>query len=166
MTALGADAPVVAGADRAGDLGAKVPLSYSGLYESDVLARIDLVRRGMPAVDAKHLLDVPELGRMALLSALDLPVATLNGKVRAQARLSASEGECVVGFARLVGQVEAMVRDAGTSEGFDARTWLARWLSDPVPALGHRRPLDLLSTMAGQALVSDTLARAAYGVYA
>ncbi len=160
------EGPTEAGDDQSGDLGVEVLLSYSGLYESDVLARIALVVGGLPAVDAKRLLDMPVLGRRTLLSALDLPVATFNSRVRRQGRLSASEGERVVGFARLVGQVEAMVRDAGTSDGFDARSWLARWLSEPLPALGHRRPLDLLSTMAGQALVSDTLARAASGDYA
>ena len=74
--------------------------------------------------------------------------------------------ERVVGLARLVGQVEAMVQEGGDSAGFDAALWLAQWLREPVAALGGERPIDLLDTMEGQALVSATLARMESGAYA
>ena len=68
-------------------------------------------------------------------------------------------------MAKLVGQVEAMVKGVDEADGFDARAWTARWLSEPLPALGGARPLDFMDTMEGQALVSDTLARVQSGAY-
>jgi uncharacterized protein (DUF2384 family) len=59
-----------------------------------------------------------------------------------------------------------MVEESGNPEGFDAQNWVSHWLREPVPALGGERPVDLLDTMEGQALVSETLARMQSGSYA
>lgn len=72
----------------------------------------------------------------------------------------------IVGIAKLVGQLEAMIDESGDPGGFDAPAWLSRWLRDPLPAFGGTRPLDLRETMEGQALVSKALARMQTGVYA
>jgi putative toxin-antitoxin system antitoxin component (TIGR02293 family) len=140
--------------------------AYRRLYRSTVMDRIGLITRGVHAADAKAWLDIPVIGTMLLLQALDLPAATFNRKVKAQASLSAAESERVIGFARLIGQVEAMVEDSGDPAGFDARSWLAHWLTEPLPALGHAKPIDFMNTMEGQALVSRILAQAVSGAYA
>ena len=44
--------------------------------------------------------------------------------------------------------------------------WLSGWLRTPVPALGGTRPIDLIDTMEGQALVSQVLTRMQSGAYA
>ena len=44
------------------------------------------------------------------------------------------ERERIVGFAKLVGQLEAMIQDSGEPTNFDARAWVARWLVEPSPA--------------------------------
>jgi len=142
------------------------PWSYASLLDIEPMSRINEIQSGLPAAYAKLLLEMPELSRSTLLSALDLSVATFNKKVRDRDRLSTSEGERVIGFARLVGQVERMVSDAGEVASFDARAWLARWLTEPLPALGNVRPLDMMKTMEGQSLVSDKLAQIASGAYA
>lgn len=72
----------------------------------------------------------------------------------------------MVGFEGLVRQVEAMVEDGGRAPGFDARGWLVRWMTTPVPALGGARPIDLMATTEGQGLVSQTLAQIGSGAYA
>ena len=59
-----------------------------------------------------------------------------------------------------------MVEDGGGAAGFDARGWLAQWLTGPVPALGNARPIDLMGTVEGQELVSKTLAQVGSGAYA
>ena len=55
---------------------------------------------------------------------------------------------------------------AGNPDGFDAPAWLSRWLTEPLPALGGLRPLDMLDTIEGQGLVSASLARIQAGAYA
>lgn len=140
--------------------------AYAALYRTSPVDRINIIQAGMSAAHAKKLLDLPLLGRARALQALNMPTATFNKKVKADARLSPAESERVVGFARLIGQVEAMIDEAGDPSGFDARPWLARWLTEPLPALGHARPIDFMNTMEGQNLVSQTLAQVASGAYA
>lgn len=66
---------------------------------------------------------------------------------------------------RLLEQVGEMVRQSGDPAGFDAAAWLPRWLSEPLPALGGARPIDLLNTAEGEAQVCTILARMQSGAY-
>lgn len=67
---------------------------------------------------------------------------------------------------QLVREVEAMVARSGAPENFDAAEWVHNWVRQEVPALGHKRPLDLLRTKHGRRLISATLARMQSGAYA
>ena len=61
----------------------------------------------------------------------------------------------------------AMVREAGTApDDFDAARWFARWMADPVPALGGVAPQELLDTADGREAVSTLLYQMKSGVYA
>ena len=90
----------------------------------------------------------------------------MNRKSRDQKRLSSDESSRVIGMARLVGQVQAMVEESGDPEGFDAAPWVAQWLEQPLPALGGRRPAELMDTPEGESLVSNLVARLQTGAYA
>lgn len=140
--------------------------SYVDVFRASPLERIGRIRHGMPAAEAKRIIADLALGQGAALKALRLSPATFNKKTRHDQTLSAGESERVLGIARLVGQVEAMVQESGTPEGFDAGAWLSAWLREPVPALGGARPIDLVDTMEGQALVSGLLAQMQSGAYA
>lgn len=141
-------------------------LSYLDLFRADPLDRIALVRSGVAAVEAKRVLADLRGPLAKTLEALDLPTATLNRKAKANARLSPQESERVVGVAKLIGQVEAMVEASGKPEGFSATEWVGNWLCEPLPALGGGRPLDLLGTMEGQSVVAGLLSRIESGAYA
>ena len=65
----------------------------------------------------------------------------------------------MIGLAKLVGQLEAMVEDSGDPTDVDHHAWMARWLTGPLPALGGIRPADLIDTMEGLGLVCSALAR-------
>jgi putative toxin-antitoxin system antitoxin component (TIGR02293 family) len=119
----------------------------------------------VPAVDAKRLLEALAVPQAAACKALGLSVATINKKAKSGQALAQDEGERVIGVAKLVGQLEAMVEESGDPEGFDPVAWISTWLNEPLPALGGTRPIDLLDTMEGQALVGDTLARVQSGAY-
>ena len=80
--------------------------------------------------------------------------------------LSPEDSEKVVGVAKLIGQVEEMVRQSGDMKDFDAPRWLAAWLQQAVPALGGARPIDLLDTLEGQAMISRLLSQIESGAYA
>ena len=63
--------------------------------------------------------------------------------------------------------IDAMVREAGEApDDFDAAHWFARWMADPVPALGGVAPQELLDTADGREAVSTLLYQMKSGVYA
>ena len=61
--------------------------------------------------------------------------------------------------------VQKMVNEAGDPSGFDVRSWLDHWLMEEVPALGNRRPLDVLLEPNGVEMVSSLLLRAQSGAF-
>ena len=142
-------------------------LTYLGVYEASPAERIALIKRGIPASEAKRIIaDLTPLRQGATLKALNISIATINKKAKQRHPLSPAESERVIGIARLVGQVQTMVQESGNPEGFDAAAWMSRWLEEPLPALGGVRPIDLMDTMEGQAVVSTALAQMQAGAYA
>ena len=139
---------------------------FVSLYKASALTQVGWVKSGVGARDAKAILGQLRVPQGEALTALQIPVATVNRKARTNASLSAAEGERVLGVGRLLGQVQTLVRESGNPEGFDASAWLSMWMSTPVPALGGARPLDLLDTMTGQAMVSQLLSQMQSGAYA
>jgi putative toxin-antitoxin system antitoxin component (TIGR02293 family) len=139
---------------------------FVNLYTAPVLTQVAWVKSGVGARDAKIILGQLRVPQGEALTALLIPVATMNRKAKTNAPLSPAEGERVLGLARMLGQLQAMVRESGNPEGFDASAWLSKWMSAPVPALAGARPLDLMGTMTGQALVSQVLSQMRSGAYA
>lgn len=139
---------------------------YIRLYREEPLERIARIKRGVPAAEAKRIFADLRVGQGEATKALKLSPATINRKAQLDKPLTADESERVIGMAKLVGQLQAMMEDAGDAKGFDAMAWLSQWLREPIPALGGVRPFDLMDTMEGQALVSRTLAQMEGGAYA
>jgi uncharacterized protein (DUF2384 family) len=81
-------------------------------------------------------------------------------------RVTPDDWDRVIGVAKLLGQLRAMIEESGEPDGFEANAWLSRWLREPAPALGGARPLDLMDTVEGQSLVSRTLAQMQGAAYA
>ena len=67
---------------------------------------------------------------------------------------------------KLVAQVQVMVEQSGDPTGFDAATWVAHWIDEPLPALGGNRPVEYMDTVEGQELVFNLVARMQSGAYA
>lgn len=65
----------------------------------------------------------------------------------------------------LVSLVEQIVRESGDPTGFDARTWVEEWLSQPCPALGGRRPVEYMSTEDGRQVVRQVVEAMQSGAY-
>ncbi len=140
--------------------------SYLGVYRASPFERIEMIKGGIPATEVKHIFADLAIGQGAAFRALGLSPATVNKKAKQDQILSRGETERVIGIVRLVGQLEAMIQESGNPEGFDAPAWMARWLKEPLPAFGGVRPVDLIDTMEGQALVSTALTQMQSGAYA
>lgn len=139
---------------------------YLEIYLASAFERMRLIKTGVKAATVKRLMHDLDVNQGRFLEALNLKTATINRKVARDELLAMDEGERVIGIAKLVGQVESMVAESGDADGFDAPGWLSHWLREPVPALAEVKPIDLLDTMEGQALVARALAQAQSGAYA
>lgn len=69
-------------------------------------------------------------------------------------------------FDRLVCVVQKMVDESGNPVGFDAASWVARWLDGPIPALGNKTPASYMRSAAGRKVVMNLLRQAQSGAYA
>jgi putative toxin-antitoxin system antitoxin component (TIGR02293 family) len=141
-------------------------MDYIQFYRADPLDRIQIIKEGVSALKAKQIIHDLEISSSSAFKALRVPVATINRKAKNQELLSPYESERVLGVAKLIGQIEAMVEESGNPKGFNAPAWISRWLYEPLPAFGGTRPIELMDTMEGQALVSRTLGQIQSGAYA
>lgn len=146
--------------------GASSPFRYVAIYRASPADRIRIIKDGVPAAKAKRLISDLHFDQGVLLGALNLKTATVNRKAARDESLSPEESERVIGIAKLVGQLEAMLEESGAPDKFDASRWLSQWLRDPLPSLGGQKPVDLIDTMEGQALVAQALGQIESGAYA
>ena len=110
-----------------------------------------MIKNGVRATEANRIITELAVGQGAVLRALKLSPATVNKNAKQDRTLSPGESKRVIGFAKLFGQLQALIRESGNPEGFDAAAWMSRWLNDPIAALGGARPIDLIDTMEGHA---------------
>lgn len=141
------------------------PKGYAEVYQAPPLERVELIKKGVRAQVVVDIARSMGASKEKLIRTLGLSRATIDRKIKSSGALSSDEAQRVVGMAKLVGLVETMVQQSGEPRGFDAAKWLSRWIDQELPALGGRRPAELLDTAEGQELVADTLRRMQSGAY-
>jgi len=139
---------------------------FLAVFHAEPTVRIGTIKHGVKAEAFIQIARSMDCSKEQLGKTLGLSVTTIDRKVKSGEMLSAEQGERVVGMARLIGQVQAMVEQSGNPEGFDAARWLGRWLDEPLPALGGSHPGEMMDTAEGRALVSNLLTMAQSGAYA
>jgi putative toxin-antitoxin system antitoxin component (TIGR02293 family) len=139
---------------------------YGKVPKATVGVRVATIRTGLSATLVRHIASHMVIGQEQLYSTLGLARATMIRKLKKRERMRPDESERVLGLAGLIGQVENMVARSGEPKGFDAAQWVAKWLEQPLPALGGKAPAEWMDTSEGQRLVSDMLARMESGAYA
>ena len=98
----------------------------------------------------------------------DRPEAAVAKQSASGESLSGSSGgQAAIGVARLLGIAQAIVSNSTAPEAadFDAAKWLGQWLEHPQPALGGRKPGDLIDTPTGIEVVSRLLGAIESGAY-
>lgn len=154
-------------ADAVKTRGAIVSLTdFSTVYLSPPDERVQWIRRGVKAAEVKDLVALMNVSQSLFFKQLKLSRATIDRKAAKGEDLSAEDSERVVGMSKLIGQVQTMVNESGSPEGFNAAHWLAQWMEQPLSALGGERPADYMDTIEGQSLVSNLLAKMQSGAYA
>ncbi len=140
--------------------------SLGALHDLAPIARIALVRDGVPAEAVSVIAEDMSIARDKLYAMLGLARATIERKLRHAQRLGPDESERVIGIARLIGQVHQIVSESGDPSGFDAARWIAGWLNHPLPALDGRQPSAFMDTAEGREIVAGLIAQTQSAAYA
>lgn len=140
--------------------------NYGGIYRSGLTGRINMIRKGVSPTEINDLVARLRIQKKDLLEALNISQSTLNRKATAERVLSSSDSERVLGVAKLVGKVEAMMVESSDVKDFDAGEWVGRWLLRPNRALGNEKPIAYLDTVEGQMHLLDLLGQQQSGAYA
>lgn len=114
--------------------------------------------------DLSRRMDIPS---SRVFRILGVPKATAEKKAAAREMVSGRSGQAAIGMVRLLGIAQEIVRDstAEEAEGFDSAKWLGQWIERPQPALGGRKPAELLDTPTGVEVVARLLGSIRSGAF-
>jgi len=139
--------------------------AFEKIYRASAIDKIEIIKCGVAPGTIGDIADAMGAATATLIRNLGIPKSTLARKKSKQAPLERDASEKVLGLATLIGQVETLVREQGEPKGFDAARWFHAWIEEPVPALGGRKPAELLDTKEGQQIVSGLIDAIRAGVY-
>ena len=128
---------------------------------------VEIERQGVLGSFIKDLSKRMGLPSSRVLNILGVPKATAEKKAAAGEFVSGSSGQAAVGMIKLLGIAQAIVNNSTAPEAknFDAAKWLGQWIERPQPALGGRKPANLVDTPTGLKLVARLLGSIESGVY-
>ena len=128
---------------------------------------VELERQGVPGSFIRDLSRAMDLPAGRLFAILGVPKATAERKLADGAMVKGNGGRAALGMARLLGLTQAIVAEstAAGAENFDSAKWLGQWIERPQPALGGRKPADILDTAAGLDAVLRLLGSIESGAY-
>jgi len=128
---------------------------------------VEFERRGVDGRFLKDLSKRLEIPQLHVFDMIGVPKATAEKKVAAGEVISGSGGQAAIGMAKLIAKAKDIVSNSTAAEakGFDAAKWLGKWLEIPQPALGGRKPSELLDTPTGLDVVLKLLGAIESGAY-
>lgn len=163
----GSDRSVPPRSGRLFELGKSLP--YKSIARQSAAEQWTLVREGVPAAFVQRMADDLGIRASALATHLGIERRSFARKLYADAALSGQDGASALGLARLVGEFQHMVSESGdpqASAELDVPAWTGQWLSNPVPALGGRCPLEFLDNAFGQGVILQLIGQIRSGAFA
>ena len=146
------------------------PIDYAS--KKGVDAFVDRVAEATPmqTFDSLLLKDLAkrmDIPAVRLFQIVGIPKATAERKTAAQEPITGAAGQAALGLTHLLGLAKGIVADstAEAAKDFDAARWLGRWIERPQPALGGRKPADLIATPTGREMVIRLLGAIESGAY-
>ena len=129
--------------------------------------RMQAERAGVDAGFLKRFAKRLGIDYTRMFEVVGVPKATAEKKVASNEAIAGAPGQAALGLVRLLGIADEIVAQstAAESENFDTAKWLGRWLEIPQPALGGRKPADVMDTPTGVAAVAQILGAIESGAY-
>jgi putative toxin-antitoxin system antitoxin component (TIGR02293 family) len=154
-------------AAQSGERKSALDLYVYGTWNADPMQTVELERRGTPVTIVKDLSKKMGIPTVRMFKILGLPKATATKKARGGENVTGTAGYAAMGMAKLLAAAEEIVANSTADEArnFDAAEWLGRWIERPQPALGGRRPAELLDTATGVQVVARLLGSIESGSY-
>jgi uncharacterized protein (DUF2384 family) len=128
---------------------------------------VEIERRGVDGRFLKDLSKRLQISQLHVFDMIGVPKATAEKKVAAGEVISGSGGQAAIGMAKLIAKAGEIVANstAPEAEDFDAAKWLGKWIDVAQPALGGRKPSELLDTPTGLDVVLKLLGAIESGAY-
>ncbi|MEO8188658.1 MAG: antitoxin Xre/MbcA/ParS toxin-binding domain-containing protein, partial [Burkholderiaceae bacterium] len=128
---------------------------------------VETERSGVSGILLKDLARQINISVLRMYDIVGVPKATAEKKASENGVIGGAGGQAAIGIARLIGIAQAIVDNSTASEAedFDAAQWLGRWIELPQPALGGRKPADLLDTPTGINVVARVLGAIESGAF-
>lgn len=138
-----------------------------GVCNATPFELVELERRGVHGRFLKDLSRRLDVAQLHVFDMIGVPKATAEKKVAAGEVISGSGGQAAIGMAKLVAKAQEIVANstAKDAKGFDAARWLGSWLETPQPALGGRKPSEIVDTPTGLDVVLKLLGAIESGAY-
>lgn len=137
------------------------------LSRSTPIEIVEIEREGVRGSFIKDLSRRLEIPASRMFGILGVPKATAEKKAATGEKVSGSGGQAAIGVAKLLAIAEEIVANSTAPEAtdFDAARWLGQWIERPQPALGGRKPADLIDTPTGLNVVARLLGSIESGAY-
>ena len=155
----------------------KVFISYSStqgvnsfvrrISEATPMELVEVERHGVKGRFIKDLSRQIGVSAVRFYEILGVPKATVEKRSAEGTEITGAGGQAALAMAKLLAKAQEIVADS-TSPGakdFDAAKWLGQWIERPQPALGGRKPAELISTPTGVEMVSRLLGAIESGAY-
>lgn len=138
-----------------------------GFRRAPPITRIEAERAGVSGGLVKEMAKSMGMSNIRMFEVIGVPKATAEKRAANNTAVSGTPGQAALGLVRLLGMAKAMAEnsDAAEARGFDTAKWLGEWIELPQPALGGRKPADMLDTPTGVETVVKLLGAIESGAY-
>ena len=129
--------------------------------------QVKLERKGLPAVVLADLALELAVPRRRMFEMMNISRATMEKKISKDHLLTGIANRRTMNLLHLLAHAREILKDStsGEARNFDVARWLGRWIETSQPALGGKKPADLLDTETGARMVDRTLGAMRSGAY-
>lgn len=135
-----------------------------GVNQAPPMQLLETERAGVDAAFLGDLAKRMDVSYSHLAETVGIPKATAARKLARNERI---DGAAAIALARLLAIANEIVEDSTAPEAkkFNTAKWLGQWIERPQPALGGRKPSELLDTPTGVSMVTKLLGAIRSGAY-
>jgi putative toxin-antitoxin system antitoxin component (TIGR02293 family) len=149
------------------DMGESVVEFVEKIRGATPMQLVDIERKGVGGRLLKDIAKTMDIPTSRFFKIVGVPKATAEKKASGNQVIAGAGGQATLGVVRLLGIAQSIVDNSTSDEArdFDAAKWLGQWIERPQPALGGKKPSELLDTPTGIELVSRVLGAIESGAY-